>query len=103
MSKIRVIIKRPDEKYGHVTNISNTLENIQRTVEGYFQTIPLTMNSVIVCNEDGKIMGLEPNFKFGDIDIIVGTVFVCGVDGDEFTDIPFGLPEWKKYLEAWGN
>lgn len=27
--KIKVIIKRPDEQYGHVTNISNTLENLQ--------------------------------------------------------------------------
>lgn len=33
--KVKVIIKRPDEKYGHVTNISTTLENLQRTVEGH--------------------------------------------------------------------
>jgi len=32
--KIKVIIKRPDEKYGHVTGISRTLENLQKTVGG---------------------------------------------------------------------
>lgn len=33
-SKIRAIIKRPDEEYGHVTNIANNLKNLQRTVGG---------------------------------------------------------------------
>ena len=27
MRKIKAIIKRPDEQYGHVTNISDTLKN----------------------------------------------------------------------------
>lgn len=31
-SKIKTIIKRPDEQYGHVTHISQTLENLQKTV-----------------------------------------------------------------------
>ena len=30
--KVRVIIKRPDEEFGHVTNISPSLENLQRNV-----------------------------------------------------------------------
>lgn len=32
--KIKVIIKRPDEKVGHMTNISASLKNLQRTVDG---------------------------------------------------------------------
>lgn len=28
VSKIKAIIKRPDEEYGHIANISNTLENL---------------------------------------------------------------------------
>ena len=39
MAKIRAIIKRPDEKYGHVTNISPTLENLQKTVGGYIEPV----------------------------------------------------------------
>lgn len=30
MGKIRAIVKRPDEKYGHVCNISATLKNLQK-------------------------------------------------------------------------
>ena len=32
---IKVIIKRPDEKYGHVTQIKNTLKSLQNSVNGY--------------------------------------------------------------------
>lgn len=102
--KMRVIIKRPDEQYGHVTNISNTLENMQRTVEGYIETIRIAESPdgkpiILVCNEEGKLRGLEHNFFLWD-DEIVGTIFLCSAEGDELTDLPptFGLAEWKKML-----
>lgn len=38
-AKIKVIIKRADEEYGHVTNISHRLENLQNTVGGYIETV----------------------------------------------------------------
>lgn len=37
MKKIKVIVKRPDEQYGHVCHISDRLENLQKTVEGYIE------------------------------------------------------------------
>lgn len=33
MEKIRAIVKRTDEQYGHVTNISNTLKDLQNAVD----------------------------------------------------------------------
>ena len=103
--KIRVIIKRPDEKYGHVCNISKSLENLQRTVDGYIEVVPVTNSAdgkkiILICNEDGKIRNLETNFWLWDEEI-VGTVIICGVEGDEFGDLPqtFGLAEWKKFLD----
>lgn len=98
--KIKVIIKRPEEKVGHIEEINNTLERFQIIVRGYIQSVPLTTKSVIICNEEGKIDGLAPNFMFGDIDMICGTVIVCGVDGEEFTDVPFDLDYWKACLEV---
>lgn len=100
MEKIKAIIKRPDEKVGRETLINNTLERFQMIVKGYIETVPLTMNSVIICNEEGKIAGLAPNFMFGDIDMICGTVIVCGVDGEEFCDVPFDIKWWKEWLES---
>lgn len=54
--KIKVIIKRPDEKYGHVTGISYKLENLQKTVGGYIETLTLP-GYVLIVNEEGRING----------------------------------------------
>lgn len=105
MEKIKAIIKRPDETHGHMTWISNTLENLQRTVGGFIEVVPLTVNSVMILNEEGKIKNLERNFRFGTTfqDTIRGEVIICGVDGEQFTDIPFDFKTWKQLLKNWGN
>jgi hypothetical protein len=36
-------------------------------------------------------------------DRVVGTVVICGTDGEEFADVPITLKEWKLILEMWGN
>lgn len=106
--KIRAIVKRPDEKYGHVTNISNTLKNFQRTVEGPIETISIGKDVVVICNEEGKLLGLEENMKIRWRkallpEIIVGTVVIVGVDGEDFCDCPLELLDWKELLKKWGN
>lgn len=102
MAKIKVLIKRPDEKIGHVCCISSSLENLQRTVEGYIEVCDIGGGAVMLLNEDAKLKGLEPNFLFG-IDMIAGTVIVCGREGEEFTDIPISRKLWASILKRWGN
>lgn len=53
MEKIKVIVKRPDEGIGHVTYISNNLKNLQNTVGGYIQVVPLAEDVLMICNEEG--------------------------------------------------
>lgn len=104
--KIKVIIKRPDEKYGHVTNISPSLKNLQKTVEGRIEIVPVLKDKglVMVCNEEGKVMGLPKNFIMGIPpfhDVIVGTVILCGTDGEDLADIPIDFQTWKFMLDRW--
>lgn len=105
MKKIKVIVKRSDEKYGHVTHISNTLENLQKTVEGYIQTVPLTTKDVIICNEEGKLKNLPRNIRmYGDTvysETLVGDIIVAGVSGDEFSDINISFSDWKSLVDKW--
>jgi hypothetical protein len=105
MDKIKAIIKRPGEPYGHVSYISNTLKNFQHIVGGYIETVPVgTDGTVIVCNEEGKILGLPRNFVMGFApfqDIICGTVVICGTEGEEFGDIGIDMREWKRILNIW--
>ena len=104
--KIRVIIKRPDEKYGHVTYISPSLKNLQTQVGGHIETVTIGDGIIMICNEEGKILGLERNFYMGFLpflEVIVGTVIICGADGENFGDVPISLKEWKQMLKVWGN
>ena len=104
MAKIRAIVKRPDGKYGHVTNISNTLKNFQRSVGGKIEVVPLVDGAVIICNEEGKLLGLQKNFNLGTPpfhDVIVGDVAVVGVDGEEFCDCPIDFQIWKRLIDRW--
>ena len=103
--KVKVIIKRPDEEYGHVTNISTSLKNLQKTVEGRIEAVNVSPCAVCLCNEEGKILKLQPNFWMGEVykDLIRGTVVIAGVDGSELVDIPFDFGTWKRLLKKWGN
>ena len=93
--RIKAIIKRPDEEYGHMTHISDTLENLQKTVEGHIEILPLGRGVIAVLNEQGKILGLDPNMKVPG-DILVGTIVLCGTSGEDLADIPISFQEWKE-------
>ena len=50
MSKIKAIIKRPDEEFGHIANISCTLENLQKIVGGKIETLYLGRGTILIVN-----------------------------------------------------
>lgn len=102
MSTIKVIIKRWTEPFGHVAEIDNSVEKIQMIVGGHFEPVPITSELIFLCNEEGKLLGLPPNFKTP-YDTIAGSVIVCGVDGEEFADVPISVDDWTQLLDMWGN
>lgn len=108
--KIKCIIKRPDEEFGHMTAISDTLENLQKTVEGYIECVTLVHQTLgvdgecvlpglaIICNEEGRLLNLPHNCVVDGIDF-VGTIIAIGVAGDEFADIPISFQDWKGWVK----
>lgn len=106
MKRIKAIIKRPDEEYGHVSWISNRPGNLQRIVDGPIETVPVGGGAVCICNEDGKLRGLQRNFWMGVepfVDLIVGEAIIVGTSGEEFGDCPISFDAWKWLLKEWGN
>ena len=118
MSKrIKCIIKRPDEQFGHVTWISDSLKNLQNTVGGYIETVTLPNGVVLIVNEEGRLRNIAYNFTlrflhyFNPTDavevrphqMIFGTVIACGAEGDQLADVPIDFNEWKALLCEWGN
>jgi hypothetical protein len=102
MGKIRAIIKRPDEKYGHMTYMSSRTENLQRTVGGLIEAVTLE-DIVILCNEEGKLLGLEDNMPspIDKNDVIAGTIIICGYNDerDGFGDLTWDFAKWKRFVD----
>lgn len=74
-----------------VIRIPHTLEAMQAVVGGSIEAIyPFTDSVALVCNEEGKLLGLEPNRAIRDpdtseiLDILCGTFFICGLTEDDF-------------------
>lgn len=93
MEKIRALLVKPNEIPKEVF-IENTLEAKQEIVGGYIQMCHPVLHddtAVIICNEEGKLMGLEPNrtlyLESGEpYDIICGDFIVVDApeDSDDF-------------------
>jgi len=74
--KIRVVMVEPN-KLPYVAEIGNDLDSMKKAVGGYIQPVNLAPYVSLVCNEEGKLLGLEGNRSLGD-DIIVGNFFIVG-------------------------
>lgn len=94
MHKIKVIIKEPGKK-PISTNISDSLQNLQRTVGGYIEIVPISKYCVIICDEEGRIKGYPYCCSICGIDFF-GTIIICGVSGDDFADIPIDFQQAKR-------
>lgn len=81
--KIRVVMV-PCDRPAYVTNIENSLENMQKVVGGYIETLTLQNGLIVVCNEDGQTLGLRPNDNLPEF---CGDIFITCASGDEFTDL----------------
>ena len=68
-----------------IVTLTNALEALQEAVSegadsvGLIEIIPLTDTVSLLCNEEGKLIGLEPNRRIGH-DVICGTCYVVGED-----------------------
>lgn len=84
---MKVVVKEPN-KAPIEKDIENTLEALQELVGGWIE-FSVYNNFDIVVNEEGKLMGLEPNLINEYNDVLVGTVVFVGEADDEgeLTDV----------------
>ena len=94
--KMRVIMC-PVDRAPYVTWIEDSLENLQRTVGGYIECFTFAKDAAIICNEEGRMMGLPEN-KSLPLSGFRGDCFVCGVDGESLVSLG---DEPKKMLLHW--
>lgn len=99
---MKVIYKAPGNVPG-IRDIPNTLEALQEAVEGYIETVTIATDAVVICNEEGRLRGMEPNCRFCGVEF-VGPILIAGRDGEEFCDLDqmsaeFLLANWKHHKE----
>jgi hypothetical protein len=95
---MKILIVEP-RKHPRRADIPHTLEEMQRIVGGDIQAIyPFEDRIAIVCDEESKIKGYELNRSILNLDVIAGTFFICGIDTEDFTDLPDDLAEKYEIL-----
>ena len=82
--EIKVLMVEPG-KNPRVTVLQNDLDSLQKAVsigaeyQGLIEIVPLGNGDCILCNEEGKLIGLDGNRRVGR-DIIVGVFYVMSED-----------------------
>ena len=79
-SMIRVLKIEPGRPPEEV-KMANTLEDLQEAVGGLIEVVTLDSDVCLICNDEGKLIGLPGNRRLRD-DIISGTFVIVGDDGD---------------------
>lgn len=82
---MKAIRKKPGAQ-PEIIEVENTLKALQAEVEGYIETVTISSDAVVICNEEGMLCGLPFNCWFFDMPF-VGTILVVGRDRDEFCDV----------------
>ena len=69
-----------------VKEIKNDLKVFKEIVGGWIETFTQPNGIILVCNEEGKLIGLPANkIMFGDL--IVGNFFLCRAKGEDFVSV----------------
>lgn len=99
---LKVVCVEPN-KPAYAAEVEHTLEGEQRAVKGLIECLYWHGDQTcIVCNEEGKLIGMEANRRFENgSSIIVGPFFVVGLGGDDFRSLTD--EEQAKYLEKYAE
>lgn len=103
---MKVIVVEP-WKRPYAAEISAGLESLQKMVGGLIQAVyPFEDAVALICNDEGKLLGLPFNRPLYDedgvmYDILVGTFLVVGLTEDDFGSLPEEMIE--KYTEVFSR
>ena len=98
---MRVVYVEPGEK-PYTAEILHTLQAEQKAVGGLIEPIYNEDDTILVGNEESKLMGMQGNRRIGDgSSIIAGPFFVCGDTGEDFRSLTDA--EVEKYMDRFAE
>ncbi len=84
----------------HELFITDRLSDMQETVGGLIQIVGNGDGTVLVCNDESKLMGMDGNRRIGS-DVIAGSFFVAGEAGENLRSLTD--QEMRKYRQRFGE
>lgn len=94
---LNLLLVKPNELPKKIT-IKNTLKEKQKLVDGLIEYVylPNCNDVVLICNEEGKLLGLSPNRDIG-YDIVCGDFLIVGDDPELGEDRSLTEEQITKY------
>ena len=94
---LAVVFVEPHKK-PVIRKLRNEYEDISRAVGGLIEHIYQEDGTILVANEESKLLGMDGNRRIHDgKSILAGPFFVVGDDGEEYRSLTEA--EIKKYME----
>ena len=87
------VLRIQPKKYPEIIEIDGSLESLQKEVAGPIQAVyPWDDPVALICNEEGKLIGVNFNRTLMDADgtpadVIAGTFLIVGLTEDDFGDL----------------
>lgn len=95
MNKIKGLLVKVGEK-PKLIEFENDYKNLSEIVEGRIEAVYLDKETLIYCNEEGKIYGLDGNRILDNGDVIAGNFIIIG-DNQEGENISLTDNQIEKY------
>lgn len=96
---LRVLMVEPHES-PYELFITDQINDLQETVGGLIEIIGNGDGTLLVCNDEAKLNGMDGNRRI-DGDVIAGPFFVVGEDGENFRSLTD--EEMQKYMQRFGE
>lgn len=96
---MKAVLYSPEKQTPSIVTLSGTLEEFQKVVGGYIESLPLPYNCRVLFDEEGRIKRLPLNEAFSKVFnfqlMLVGPCLVVGTEGPNITDVD------QRYIEAY--
>lgn len=92
---LRVLMVEPHEAPRELF-ITDQIDDLQETVGGLIEVIDNGDGTLLVCNDESKLIGMDGNRRING-DVVAGSFFVVGKNGENFRSLTDA--EMQKYMQ----
>lgn len=97
---LRIVYVEPNRP-AYVTEIGADLHSQQKAVGGLIELVNVGNRCFLVCNDEGKLMGMEDNRRLENGSVIAGPFFIVGDGGEDFRSLTDA--QVKQYLQQFSQ